>query len=185
MKKLSLSLEVIFLVVFFSFSLFAEEIVFPNPEQRISMDFKDASLKDILKIFSIQSGLNFIASEAVQDRRITLYLENVPIKDAMDKIFKANNLTYELDPNSGIFIVKDWGPPKIETVTKVFILKYATVSTSSLKEEMGSLITERAGVGATAGGTTATGTATPETSEGTTRGSGKWSAVEETGITSV
>lgn len=34
----------------------------------ISLDFKDASLKDILKVFSMQSGLNFIASHSIQER---------------------------------------------------------------------------------------------------------------------
>ncbi|MDD5027082.1 MAG: hypothetical protein PHV58_01115, partial [Candidatus Omnitrophica bacterium] len=63
----------------------------------ISMDLQDASLKDILKLLSIQSGLNFIASEAVQDRKMTLYMDQVPLQEAMDKIFKANNLSYDLD----------------------------------------------------------------------------------------
>jgi len=52
----------------------------PDPEVTISMDFKDADLKDVIKVFSIQSGLNFIASEVVQNRKITLYLDKVPIK---------------------------------------------------------------------------------------------------------
>jgi len=111
------------------------KLTFPEAEPEISMDFQDASLKDILKVFSIQSGLNFIASEGVQDRKITLYLDKVPLKKAMDKLFKANNLSYELETDSNIFIVKDWGKLQVETITKVFYLKYATVSSSSLKEE--------------------------------------------------
>jgi len=106
-------------------------------EVTISMDFKDAGLKDILKVFSIQAGMNFIASEAVQDRKITLYMDKVPLSQAMDKIFSANNLSYELDSKDNIFVVKEWGKMETETVTKVFYLKYATVSTASLKEELG------------------------------------------------
>ncbi len=92
-------------------------------EPEISLDFQDVGLKDILKVFSIQSGLNFIASEAVQDRKITLYLDKVPLKKAMDKLFGANNLTYELDRDANIFIVKDWGKLRVEPVTRVFGLK--------------------------------------------------------------
>ena len=55
--------------------------LFTNPDKTISMDFQDADLKDVLKIFSQQAKLNFIASEAVQDRKVTLYLEKVPIKE--------------------------------------------------------------------------------------------------------
>jgi type IV pilus assembly protein PilQ len=131
-------------VFIFLFSLFqfipktiaaTTELPFPNPETTISLDFQDASLKTILKIFSIQSGLNFIASDAVQDKKMTLYFDKVPIKEAMDKLFKANNLYYELDKRSNIFIVKDWGKPEVDTITKVYRLKYQSVSAASILKE--------------------------------------------------
>jgi len=139
MKKIFLTMVVA------GFSMFAFFIprlnaqaqpVFTGGEVTVSMDFKDASLKDILKAFSMQSRLNFIASEAVQDRKVTLYLDKVPLSYAMDEIFSANNLSYDLDNKSNIFVVKEWGKMDTETVTKVFFLKFATVSTSSLKEEL-------------------------------------------------
>jgi len=130
----------LFSLVLFLPRLSAEdEVLFANPETTISMDFQDANLKDILKIFSIQSGSNFIASQAVQDRRVTLYLDKVPIQEAMDKLFKANNLFYDLDKKSNIIIVKDWGAPQIETVTKVFYLKNANVSSAAMETEKASL----------------------------------------------
>ena len=113
-----------------------DESIFLEKEPMISIDLQDASLKDVLKIFSIQSNLNFVASEAIQDRKLTLYMDKVPLKEAMNKIFKANNLSYDLDKEASIFIVKDWGTPTAETITEVFYLKHATVSSSSLKEEM-------------------------------------------------
>lgn len=139
-------------------------------EPEISMDFKDAGLKDILKAFSMQSGLNFIASEAVQDRKVTLYLDKVPLKQAMDRLFKANNLSFEMDKEVNIFIVKDWGKLEVETITKVFYLKHATVSTSSLKEAMS---------------TNSDATTTAGTEGGTTTGEdeGKWKKEDESGIT--
>ena len=102
----------------------------------ISMDFKDANLKDVLKMLSIQSGLNFIASESVSDRKVTLYLDKVPVQEAMDELFKANNLSYDLNPDNNIFIVKDWGKMKVDLVTKVFYLRHCPVSTSALKTEV-------------------------------------------------
>lgn len=144
----------IFACVFYLFmpALKAEdEFPFPDPEATISMDFQDANLRDILKIFSVQSGLNFIASEAVKERKVTLYMDKVPIREAMDKIFKANNLSYELDEDSNIFIVKDWGVPQVETVTKVFRLKHATVSSSALKGQMSADMSESGSAGASTG----------------------------------
>jgi type IV pilus assembly protein PilQ len=144
MKKIFLTTVVIFslMFVFFVSRLSAEQLSPPlGAQASISMDFKDASLKDILKAFSIQAGMNFIASEAVQDRKITLYLDKVPLGQAMDKIFSANNLSYELDSGANIFVVKEWGKMGTETVTKVFYLKNATVSTSSMKEELSKNLT--------------------------------------------
>jgi type II secretory pathway component GspD/PulD (secretin) len=115
------------------------------------MDFQDVALKDLLKVFSVQTGINFIASEAVQTRSITLYLDKVPVKMAMDELFKANNLSYDYDALSNIIIIKDWGKPQVETVTKVFVLKYATVLSAPMKKEIESKMACAQG-GAGAGG---------------------------------
>ena len=140
MKKLFL----IFGIIFFFSTVFSlkhlnaqnSPILGDLAEHTISMDFQDASLKNILKALSIQAELNFIASEAVQDRTVTLYLDKVPLSEAMDKIFSANNLTYELDQKANIFVVKDWGKMEAETVTQVFYLKHASVSSSLIKKEV-------------------------------------------------
>ena len=142
-------------------------------EPIISMDFKDVSMKDALKVFSMQSGMNFIASEAVADRKVTLYFDKVPLSQAMDKIFSANNLSYELDSEAGIFVVKDWGKMMAETVTKVFYLKHASVSSSSLKEEESKNLQS-----------SSSGSSTSSTSSSSSAGtSGKWKSEEESGIT--
>jgi len=123
----------------------AGELPFFDSPQTISMDLQGASLKDVLKIFSIQSGMNFIASQAVQDRQITLYLDKVPIKEAMERLFKANNLSYDYDEASNIFIVQYWGDLVIETITKVYKLKYRSVLSSTIEKEKGSLFGAAAG----------------------------------------
>lgn len=123
-------------------------------EKTISMDFKDAELKDVIKAFSIQSGLNFVASEVVKDRKLTLYLDNVPVKNAMDTIFKANNLSYELERGRNIFIVKDWGKPQIDTITKVYYIKYRSIPSANLDKEKKALMAT-CGTGSAAGGAAA------------------------------
>ena len=157
MKKiLTITAALLFLFLFCS-KLGAADPVLPisasgGTEPMISLDFQDASLKDILKIFSMQAGLNFIASEGVQDRKITLYLDSVPLSKAMDDLFRANNLSYELDRDAKIFLVKDWGKLQIETLTKIFYLKYASVSSSAILQEKASGGGGAASVGTSGGG---------------------------------
>ncbi len=180
MKKTLIAFVFIFyfLLYFFTARLFAESgVLLQNSEPNISLDFQDVGLKDALKVFSMQSGLNFIASEGVQERKITLYLDNVPLKKAMDKLFKANNLSYDLDTDSNIFIVKDWGKLTTETVTRVFYLKYATVSSSSLKEEMYNQMNKSTDF------STDSSSSSSSSSTSSTGGSGKWKVEENSGIT--
>lgn len=114
------------------------ELLEDKSSVKITMDLQDVSLRDALKMLSVQSGTNFIASEAVADRKLTLYLDNVPLRDALDKIFKVNNLTYDLDTESNIFTVKDWGKPALDLETRIYFLKYTRVTNSRVNEGLSS-----------------------------------------------
>ncbi|MFA5369951.1 MAG: secretin N-terminal domain-containing protein [Candidatus Omnitrophota bacterium] len=104
----------------------------PAQEMRsISMDFQQAALKDVLKVFSQQAGLNFVATENIEDKKITLYLDNVTVRDALDSIMSANNLTYEQAQGSSIFIVKESGKTKVDMLTKVYSLDFARIGLSN------------------------------------------------------
>ncbi len=109
----------------------------PTPSTLISIDFQDAQLKDVLKILSQQSGLNFIATEQVKGKRVTLYLDKVLVQDALNSIVAINNLTYDQAPGSDIFIVKEPIPVTVEMVTRVFRLNYAPVCILEEEEEGG------------------------------------------------
>ncbi|MCK4882040.1 MAG: secretin and TonB N-terminal domain-containing protein, partial [Candidatus Omnitrophica bacterium] len=73
-----------------------DDLLYMEPEKTISLDFTDANLNDVLKIFSQQSGLNFIAATDVASKKVNLYLNEVPVEEALERILSANNLTYEL-----------------------------------------------------------------------------------------
>ncbi len=109
-------------------------------EQSVSLDLEDAHLVDVLKMLSQQTGLNFISTEAVRDRKITLYIQDVPLKQAMDIIFNANNLNYNFYPESKMFVVKEMGRPSLELKTKVYHLKYARVLNSVMQREIDQIL---------------------------------------------
>lgn len=128
----------VFLPLCLGFSaLDGSEIPYSNLYQHISLDFEDASLKDVLKIFSQQAGMNFIAAKDVEDINLTLYLDNVTVKQALDNLLSANNLIYELEPGSNLFVVKKNLLSAVRTTTKVFYLKYAHVPGSGLEQGAG------------------------------------------------
>ncbi len=99
---------------------------------RLSMEFQDARLKDVLKTFSQQTGINVVARADIGDKPITLYFEDVEVLDAFDQILKAGDLSYERSPGSDIYIVKPKVAEAIPMITRVYRLKYARVSKSTL-----------------------------------------------------
>lgn len=100
----------------------------------ISMSFDGALLKDILLLFSQQSGLNFVASQETENKKVTVYFENVSPQDALDSIVTANGLVYTKKPGSDIYIVYPASDKTdtAELVTRVIHLKYMRLSTSPL-----------------------------------------------------
>jgi type IV pilus secretin PilQ/predicted competence protein len=120
------------LLFILSLSVNAQEI---KDAPRISMDFQQAKLEDVLKIFSQQAGLNFVATENIRDKQITLYLDGVTVQDALDSIMKANNLAYDQAPGSAVFVVRESGKAKVEMMTKVYTLRFARVSQESVAKE--------------------------------------------------
>ena len=62
--------------------------------QKISLDFKDADIKNVFRLLAEVSGLNLIVTADV-NRRVTLRLLEVPWDQAMDLIISTNGLDKE------------------------------------------------------------------------------------------
>lgn len=109
-----------------------ESYLYPKAEKTISMNFTDAKLENVLKVFSQQSGLNFIVATDIASETVNLYLDNVPVEEALERILSAHNLTYEINPGSNIFVVKALQASSQQLMTRVYPLKFATVPSSQL-----------------------------------------------------
>lgn len=108
--------------------------LYPEYSKKISMDFQEAPLDDVLKIFSQQAGFNLITSESVAARKVTVYLDKVPVEQALEQLLRANNLTYEVQPDSNIYMVKPLPQTDTELLTRVYPLKHATVSSAQIQK---------------------------------------------------
>ncbi len=118
--------------VFAQYTSEESKFIYPNYSKRISMDFKDAPLSDVLKIFSQQSGMNFIAASDLHDKTVTLFFDNIPVEEALEKILSANGLEYEVQQGSDIFIVKAKPADGEDLVTRIYRLKHASVPSSKI-----------------------------------------------------
>lgn len=70
--------------------------------KRLSLDFKGADLDDLLRLISEVSGLNIVVAHSLKDRKdrdVTVRLNNVEWRQALDVILRAKALSYEQDGN--------------------------------------------------------------------------------------
>src|SRR5947208_4935216 len=59
--------------------------------QRLSLDFKDADIQNVLRVLADVSGLNIIATDDVKGK-VTLHLNDVPWDQALDLVLRSNRL---------------------------------------------------------------------------------------------
>lgn len=64
----------------------------------VSIDFRDADIKDVLKILSLKSGLNIVAAPDVTGA-VTIELNNVPWQKALDVILSTYGYGYDRNGN--------------------------------------------------------------------------------------
>lgn len=62
-------------------------------EGNISLDLRNIEVIEALKFLAIKAGLNIIATKNVAGR-VTLMVENVPVKDIFDIMLRSNGLAY-------------------------------------------------------------------------------------------
>jgi len=71
-----------------------KKVTTTSSEKRVLLSFKDADIKDVLQALSIKAGVNIVIDEGVS-KKITLVLNNVTAKEALEMITKASGLAYE------------------------------------------------------------------------------------------
>jgi type IV pilus secretin PilQ/predicted competence protein len=92
-------------------------------DQRVSFEFNSTPVRDALRLVAASNSLNMVVSDAVKGK-VTMKLENVTLKQAMDKIIYTNDCDYYVDGN--IITVRPMSvSSKAGRITKVYRLRYA------------------------------------------------------------
>mgnify|MGYP002681969835 FL=1 len=90
---------------------------------KVTFDFKEADLVNILRIFSMRYGINIIAGPEVQGK-VSIRLVDVPWETALKLILESNNYSYVKQQN--VFRILSREQLEKEPMdTKVFPLSYA------------------------------------------------------------
>lgn len=120
--------------------------------QRINLDLRDMDLTEAFRFIAEKVGLNIVATKNVRGR-ISLTVEDVPVKDIFDIILRSNKLAY--DKRGEIYNImteeeykalygKNFSDPRL---VKVFRLKYAIPQQAfslldALKSDIGRILVD-------------------------------------------
>jgi type IV pilus assembly protein PilQ len=95
----------------------------PQAPGLISVDFKDADIRQVLRIISLKSGVDIVAGPDVEGL-VTIKLTNVPWEQALDVILRTYGLSYDRKDN--IVRVMTAAAIELESLgTEVYPLSYA------------------------------------------------------------
>ncbi len=71
-------------------------------QKRVSINFVNTSLENIIRTIHYQAGLNFLYDPALLEGKVmSVRLENVKLKAALDEILKLHKLAYTLSADEG------------------------------------------------------------------------------------
>tara|TARA_B100001113_G_scaffold204222_1_gene167484 strand:- start:1626 stop:3314 length:1689 start_codon:yes stop_codon:yes gene_type:complete len=96
------------------------------PPSRVSLNFQDAKLVNVVRMLVSQDNLNLIMGEDVSGR-VTVSLDDVSLETALDAILHVNNYEWFIQDN--IIIVQPMTTKKVmsgELLTRMFRLNYVT-----------------------------------------------------------
>ncbi len=123
------------------------------------LNFKNATLINVLNVLSELSTINFVAGKEIADRPINMTLDNVSLEDVLDAIARGSNVNYEFIPGRNIYLFRaladDDSHPAL--MTKVFKLYYVRVS--QLKEIESSSSSSTSSSSSSSSSSSTTGTA--------------------------
>ena len=92
----------------------------------VSLDFRDASLRTVLDVVSRNSGINFIFDRDIKpDARVTVYLRQARVEDALDLITSTNQLAKKVVDSQTIVIYPNTAEKQREyqeQIVRVFYL---------------------------------------------------------------
>jgi len=96
----------------------------PSPALPLSMEFRDADLKDVIRAVGQAANLNMIVSDSVSGQ-VSLSLKDVDVLEALESILKTKGLTYVRERNI-IRVVSVAEARDDDMETRMFPLGYAS-----------------------------------------------------------
>ena len=136
-------------------------------DMRVTVRVKGAPLATFLDTISAQAKVNFIITEGLESKRVTAFLQNVTVREALQVLLEIKGLTYQQIGKSNTYVVTPRSKQVENLITRIYTLSF--VPLIPLSGDSGSSPLQAAG--SAAGGASAAGGGAAGSSAGGSSGS--------------
>ncbi|MFA6004137.1 MAG: secretin N-terminal domain-containing protein, partial [Elusimicrobiota bacterium] len=96
----------------------------PPLETRVTVRVKGAPLATFLDTISAQAKVNFIITEGLENRKVTAFLQNVTVREALQVLLEIKGLTYQQIGKSNTYVVAPRSRTVQNLITRIYTLSY-------------------------------------------------------------
>lgn len=93
-------------------------------ETRVTVRVKGAPLATFLDTIAAQSKVNFIMTEGVETKRVTAFLQNVTVREALQVLLEIKGLTYQQIGRSNTYVVTPRSKQAENYITRIYALSH-------------------------------------------------------------
>ena len=118
----------------------------------VSVRLRGAPLATFLQTISAQSNVNFIITEGLESRTVTVFLQKVTVREALQVLLELKGLTYQQVGHSNTYIVMPRSKTIPNLITRIYALSYIPlIPIESIQAEQASITPGSSGSGMTGG----------------------------------
>ncbi len=119
------------------------EAVSPLDRKIGPIRLKAAPLSTFLDVVSAQSKVNFIITEGLETKTITVFLRKTTVREALELLLRVKGLTYQRIGKSQTYVVQKRSASTPNLITKIYTLNYIPlIPISSVGEEVASITSQ-------------------------------------------
>jgi type IV pilus assembly protein PilQ len=114
---------------------------------------KRAPLSTFLDVISAQSKVNFIISEGIEAKKITVFLRRTTVREALELLLRVKGLTYQRIGKSNTYVVAKRRSSAPVLITKIYTLNYIPlIPIGNAKDDMAAITSADVSVAGGSGG---------------------------------
>ena len=123
------------------------DVKIPNADSVVNLSLRDADIKQVLRMFADQAGMNIIFTPEVEGT-VTMDLVDIPLGDALSLVVKTNKLFYDIQANTLVVSTAEASLSVAERNNSITIIPVKYVNATAISSFLNKSVFSAKGAGA-------------------------------------